>query len=63
MNNIKFDSQIISAKKIDNILYIKCDNPVYEIKINKNGKFYKKCLSNKYRSSEIHKIIKEMEVD
>ncbi len=44
---LKFDSAVLSIEVIDGKTIVKCAPTIYEIKLTKKGKLYKRCLSNR----------------
>ncbi len=61
MQKLKFDSTVILMKEINGKLLVKCACPIYEIKTNKNGKMYKKCLTNKFLYKDMKDLVTMMQ--
>ena len=60
---INFDSSVLKMKHVDGRFLVQCAPTIYEIKKNKKGKLYKKCLSNKQRDQKLSTLLEDFEKD
>ncbi len=59
---IDFDSEITAMKEIEGRLFVKCAEPIYEVRKNKKGKLYKYSLTKRQNfRARFKQIIEELE--